>query len=79
MMDYENVDHDKVTAIANCLSNVELEWLMLHLKDRFHVTVHRKLDDGKPYLSCEEIRWVSLDGSLIVLYLDDCPGVDCDD
>lgn len=78
-MDYENVDHDKITAIANCLSNVELEWLMLHLMNRFQVLVHRNLDDGKPYVSSESIKWVSLNGSLIELYLDDCPGEETDD
>lgn len=78
-MDYESVDHDKITAIANCLSNVELEWLMLHLMDRFHVLVHRNLDDGTPCVRSESIKWVSLNGSLIELYLNDCPGDDCDD
>lgn len=77
-MDYDKVDHDKITAIANCLSNVELEWLMLHLKDRFSVCVHRKFDDGKPYISCESIEWVNLDGSLLTIHLNDCPGDDDD-
>lgn len=79
MMDFNKIDQDKITAIANCLSNVELERLMLHLMNRFSAVVHRTSDVGLPYVSCDPIRWVKLNGSGIDLYLDDCPGDDCDD
>lgn len=70
-MDYKKVDHDKIAAIANCLSNLELEWLMLHLKDRFIVNVTRKKEDGTDYTDCKGIEWVNLNGSLIDLHLDE--------
>ena len=70
-MDYETVDHDKITAIANCLSNVELEWLMLHLKDRFNVCVNRRDKDGEMYYDCCNIKWVNLNGSLLDVHLDE--------
>lgn len=70
-MDYDKVDHDKITAIANSLSNVELEWLMMHLKDRFSVCVERTFDNGEPYMDCLSIKWVNLNGSLLDVHLED--------
>ena len=54
--------HDKITDIANSLSNKDLVELLIHVSERLHITL-----PPSDRVTCTKVNWVYLSGSLIEL------------